>query len=289
MMNKIRWIALSLALVLLTGCGGEAARRERIVTVTILPQQFFARQIAGDLFEVRCMVPQGSSPESYDPTPSDLVGLNKSMAYFKVGYLGYELAWMDRIAKGNRGMKIYDCSDGAEMITGGHACSDPSHQHHTNYDPHLWSSPVGARSMIANMVGAFCELDSANAALYRENAAKLVQYIDSIDTEVQFLTAMSPSKTFAIYHPALGYFARDYGLKQISLEHEGKEPSVAHLAQLSDELKREQVKVVFVQQEFDQKNAELLAREGQARIVKINPLRYDWGEEMVAIAKALCE
>ena len=94
-------------------------------------------------------------------------------------------------------------------------------------------------------------------------------------------------RTFMIYHPALSYFARDYGLKQISIEEGGKEPSPAHLKKLIEESKKDSVKVIFVQQEFDLKNAKLIAKETGIRIVPINPLSYHWQEEMEQIAKAL--
>ena len=90
-----------------------------------------------------------------------------------------------------------------------------------------------------------------------------------------------------IYHPALSYFARDYGLHQYSIEDGGKEPSPAHMKQLMDLCKSEHIEVIFVQPEFDKRNAETIARQTGTKVVAINPLSYDWQTEMVNVAKAL--
>jgi zinc transport system substrate-binding protein len=90
-----------------------------------------------------------------------------------------------------------------------------------------------------------------------------------------------------IYHPALSYFARDYGLHQISIEEGGKEPSPAHLKEIIEVCKTEKVRIVFIQPEFDRRNAEVMAKETGTRIVPINPLSYNWEEEMIKIAKEL--
>lgn len=92
---------------------------------------------------------------------------------------------------------------------------------------------------------------------------------------------------FMIYHPALSYFARDYGLHQIPIEAGGKEPSPAHLKALIDTCNSENVHVIFVQPEFDRRNAELIAQQTGTRVVDINPLSYDWETEMLNIAQAL--
>ena len=112
------------------------------------------------------------------------------------------------------------------------------------------------------------------------------QSIQQTDAETRKLLENADS-TFLIYHPALSYFARDYGLKQISIEEGGKEPSPAQLKKLIETCRNENVHTIFVQQEFDQRNAQLIAHELGIDIVSINPLSYDWTEEMLQTAKAL--
>jgi zinc transport system substrate-binding protein len=68
---------------------------------------------------------------------------------------------------------------------------------------------------------------------------------------------------------------------------DGKEPSPALLAQLITTAKEQDVKVIFIQQEFDKKNAELVAKETGCRLEVINPLSYHWNRELIHIAKVL--
>ena len=114
----------------------------------------------------------------------------------------------------------------------------------------------------------------------------LLQVIDNTGKEMDTLME-NADRTFLIYHPALTYFARDYGLNQISIEADGKEPSPAHLKELIQLCREEQPKIIFVQKEFDTRNAEIIARELQVNVIPINPLSYHWNEEMINIAKAL--
>ena len=129
-------------------------------------------------------------------------------------------------------------------------------------------------------------MDKENEEYYTERYNALDRQLEKTDSIVKE-ELKDADKVFMIYHPALSYFARDYGLKQISIEAGGKEPSPLHLKNLINESRKEGVKVIFVQQEFDTRNAELIAKETEAEIVPINPLSYDWNEEMINIAKAL--
>ena len=143
--------------------------------------------------------------------------------------------------------------------------------------------------MIAgNIYAALCELDNPNAPYYKERLDSLQQVIAQTDKEIRRLLQHADS-TFLIYHPALSYFARDYGLRQISIEEGGKEPSPTHLKELIETCRRDHARVIFVQQEFDTRNARLIADELGVAVVPVNPLSYEWREEMINIAKALAK
>ena len=141
--------------------------------------------------------------------------------------------------------------------------------------------------MIAdNIYTALCELDPHHQTEFQERLDVLKKTIRQTDKNVRTFLENADS-TFLIYHPALSYFARDYGLKQISIEEGGKEPSPATLRDLIETCRQENAHVIFVQQEFNQRNAQLIADELGIDIIAINPLSYDWAEEMLNIAKAL--
>ena len=275
-----------LTLFICFACGNTAQKSEKaIITVTIEPLRYFTEAIAGKNYQVVSMVPKGSSPESYDPTPQQLVNLSKSQAYFRIGHIGFEQAWMKKLEANCPDMKVYDTSKGIDLIRDkGHWHGD--HFHEGGVEPHIWNSTQNALIIADNIYQALCELDSTHQADYKYRLDSLKQSIRQTDAETRRLLENADS-TFLIYHPALSYFARDYGLKQISIEEGGKEPSPAQLKKLIETCRNENVHTIFVQQEFDQRNAQLIAHELGIDIVSINPLSYDWTEEMLRTAKGL--
>ena len=275
-----------LTLFICFACGNTTQKSEKaIITVTLEPLRYFTEAIAGENYQVVSMVPKGSSPESYDPTPQQLVNLSKSQAYFRIGHIGFEQAWMKKLEANCPDMKVYDTSKGIDLIRDkGHWHGD--HFHKGGVEPHIWNSTQNALIIADNIYQALCELDSTHQADYKNRLDSLKQSIQQTDAETRKLLENADS-TFLIYHPALSYFARDYGLKQISIEEGGKEPSPAQLKKLIETCRNENVHTIFVQQEFDQRNAQLIANELGINIVSINPLSYDWTEEMLRTAKAL--
>ena len=282
-MKKIIYI---LTLLILCACTNTQQKNEKpIITVTLEPLRYFTEAIVGDNFQVISMVPKGSSPESYDPTPQQLVNLSQSQAYFRIGYIGFEQAWMNKLEANSPAMKVYDTSIGIDLIRGeGHWHGD--HFHEGGVEPHIWNSTPNALIIADNIYKALCELDATHQTDYQKRLDALKETIRQTDENVKTLLK-NADKTFLIYHPALSYFARDYGLKQISIEEGGKEPSPAQLRALIETCRKEKIHTIFVQQEFDQRNAQLIANELGINIVSINPLSYDWAEEMVRVAKAL--
>lgn len=275
-----------LTLLILGACGNSPQKNEKpILTVTLEPLRYFTEAIAGGHYEVVSMVPKGSSPESYDPTPQQLVALSRSQAYFRIGYIGFEQAWMKKLQANAPEMKVFDTSRGVDFIRGeGHWHGD--HFHEGGVEPHIWNSTRNAIIIAENIYEALCELDAIHQEEYKNRLDSLKETIAQTDAKVSAFLENADS-TFLIYHPALSYFARDYGLKQISIEENGKEPSPAQLKSLIETCRKEKAHVIFVQQEFDQRNAQLIADELGVNVVPINPLSYDWDEEMVRVAQAL--
>ena len=271
---------------LLFACSNKVPQ-ENIITVTIEPQRYFAEQLADSLFQIECMVPTGTSPETYDPAPAQIAKLARSKAYFCIGYIGFEEAWIEKLQENYPEMPFFDNSRGVPLIEFGHFHGD--HFHATGADPHIWSSPKTARLIAQNMYTALVMIDPENTDFYAGNLKKLLEKIDAIDEKVTQILQNSSQKAFIIYHPALSYFARDYGLTQYSVEEDGKEPSPEQLKSLIEAAKEKGVKTVFIQQEFDKKNAELIAKETGCKLIAINPLSYNWEEETLNIAQALSD
>lgn len=285
-MKHINYLLIALFSLLLFSCANKSAVG-RIVTVTLEPQRFFAEKIAGDKYQINCVVPSGQSPETYDPTPQQMMDISRSVAYLQIGHIGFEQVWMKTIRENNPQMEVFDLSHGMNLLK---SADHHEHDHpHHGVDPHIWSSITGAKVIAANTLKAFQAIDPKNEAYYLANYNALMEEIEETEEAVNQLIKPLVSRTFIIYHPALTYLADEYRLTQLCIEMDGKEPSPAQLKELVETAKNYNTQVVFIQQEFDQKNAELIARETGCRLVRINPLAYDWKKEIIHIAKALAD
>lgn len=253
--------------------------------MSIEPLRYITERIAGDRFQVTTFVPKGSNPETYEPSPEQMIKLGNSSLYFAVGDLGFERTWLDKLRQTAPDVVFINTSEGISRMKG--------HRHGTgcghDTDPHVWTSPRNMKLIAQNICTALCRTDTAHAAVFRDNLQKTLEDIQVLDDSINTLLKGVFPRVFLIYHPALTYFARDYGLEQLSIEKDGKEPSPHHLAELISQCKTQHVATIFVQQEFDRKNAALIAKETGTLITGINPLAYEWEKEMLKIAQTLHE
>ncbi len=271
--------------IFLAGCRGTQKKNDHegdkpMVSVTIEPFRYFVNQIAGDKVDVNVMVPAGSNPETYEPTPQQMVKLSESALYLKVGKIGFEETWMKKLTDNAPDMKVEDTSVGITPVktAGGIA------------DPHTWMSIRSARTIAKNICKSLCALLPADSTLFKSNCSKWTARLDTL--EQQLLQVMDNSgkghvESFVIYHPALTYFARDYALNQLPIEEEGREPSIAQIKALVEKAKRENITTVFIQKEFANRNTQTFLDATHARATEINPLSYEWEKEMILIAKNL--
>lgn len=273
-------LVVLLASLILFACKPPQLDEKQTLSVSIEPQKYLLDAIIGDKYTINTVIPSGSNPESYDPSPSQMVSIGKSKIYFKIGDLGFENTWLQNIKGNNPQMKIVDCSIGLKQMN--------NHGHAGN-DPHIWSSPKTASIVAKNIYNAIIDFDKENEEYYLKNYTKLESTINKTDSIVKTYIAEAPSKTFVIFHPALSYFAGEYGLIQLTIEVDGKSPTPQQLSKLIQQAKKDKVVVVFIQEEFDEKNTEIVAKEIGAEVVRINPLSYNWEEEMIKIAKAIAQ
>lgn len=254
------------------------------VAVSIQPQKYLVSSIADTLIDVVVMVPPGASPATWETTTSQMRSLSHARLYFSMGHLGFEKAWMGRIQELNSDLNIIDLSEGLDMISADHQHGDHSH---SGVDPHTWMSPPNmehmARVVYAQLTGLFPE----HKEYMRTNYEKLMREIKATGMLVKDQLAAHRGKSFLIFHPSLTYLAKEYGLKQHAIEFEGKEPSAAYMKEITDLAQKEGIRTIFVQQEFDTRNAMIIAGETGAHIVQINPLSEDWAAEMKSIATKL--
>ena len=252
------------------------------VTVTIEPFRYFVEQIAGNDVNVNVMVPAGSSPETYEPTPQQMVDLSQSVFYFKVGQIGFEKTWMKKLQQNAPDMKVIDTSAGIRMLK----------TQSGNIDPHTWMSIKSADIITSNIAKALMEKYPKKAEEYKKRLRDFRKNkLDKLQNEIdkyQSSIKGEKQKSFVIYHPTLTYFAKENGLKQYAIE-EGREPSITQLKELIQRAKSEDINLIFVQKEFSNRNIQVFIDATHSKAVEINPLSYDWEGQMLLITKEIAQ
>jgi len=257
-----------------TSCAREAEGVGKIgVAVTILPIADFIENVGGKKVDVTVMVPPGASPHTYEPTPSQMVKISKAKMYAKVGSgVEFELVWMDKLMKQNKKMLVIDCSAGIMKI---------------GKDPHIWNSPVNAKKMVENICAGLIEIDPKNKDHYTENRNRYLRDLDGLDAYIRKRLGGFTHRYFMTYHPAFGYFANEYNLTQLAIEHKGKEPTPKVIQDCIDLAKRHNLSYIFVAPQFATKHAETIANSIGGKTVFIDPLPRLYIPNMRSVAASL--
>lgn len=229
------------------------------------------------------MIPPGMSPATCDLSTGQLKKLYDSDICFTIGYLPFEITHLYPVLANRPDIRLVNHSEGIELVGG--SCShqhteQEQHAHEGGVDPHIWLSPKYAGKMAATILKTLTEQYPEQKEQFTANYHKLVSEIDSIAIQAGQVLADKTHKTFMIYHPALTYLARDYGMEQISIEDEGKEPNPAHIKKIIDTAKEKNIGIIFIQNQFDVNNAKSIASEIGATIIPIDPLNENWTAEM---------
>lgn len=263
----------------------SASTSKPTITVSIQPQKYMLEKIVGDKWEIKCLLSNGANPESYDPSLTHLLNLENSKAYFRIGNVAFESAIINKVQNNNPGLKLFDNSEGISLIRGTHSHGDVEHA--SDIDPHTWTSVKNAKTIASNMYKAVVDLDPENKAYYSRNFKNFLSSLDSLDREISQQLQPYRGSAFVVWHPSLSYFARDYGLEQISLSPEGKEASVKMMQSTIDKAIVRDVKTLFFQKDIDSRQAQVANEQIKAEIVNINPLNYEWDKEMRSIENAI--
>jgi zinc transport system substrate-binding protein len=248
------------------------------VVVTILPQAEFVESIGGDAVDVTVMVPPGASPHTYEPTPGQMEELSRATMYAQVGSgVEFELVWMDKLAAANEDMLVVDCAQGIQLQETVTENEDEGESdEHGALDPHIWMSPRNAQVMVENIADGLIAIDPDNRAYYEQNRDAYLQELAQLDQDICDGLAGVENRIFMVYHPAFGYFARDYDVTMLPIEAEGKEPTPAGLAHLIAQAQESNIKVVFASPQFNPASAKVIAEAIDGRVVFIDPLARDY-------------
>ena len=292
---------LVVVLVLLGGCSESKAVDDNLddkiikVGVSIVPQETFVKAVGGDKVSVVTMIPPGTSPANYGPTPKEMASLEDADLYFAIG-VNAEIENILPTVEENESIKVIHLSDEIENVYPARFFGESSHEedeheedehNHDGRDPHIWMSPKRVIEMIKVIERELALNDPDNEEFYEKNMNEYIKKLEEVDLNVKDMVAKSENKTFIIYHPSLGYFSDDYGLKMVSIENDGKEGTIDDLKEVVDLSKAEKIKKVIYQSEFDSKQAEILAGEIDGEAVMIAPLSSDYIDNLKKIAEVV--
>lgn len=256
----------------LSACSPQPASQEKTLYVSILPIRSLVKEIVDEDFRIEVLVPPGASPETFEPTPRQFIGLNEAQLVFNVGLLEFETALLDKIEDRT---KIVDLSRGIVRIEGSCAHAGRNGSDHAHgVDPHVWTSPRALQRMAENAYEAI-HARWPDSAKYTANHARLQEELRQLDLRTAEKIARSGIRYFIIYHPALTYYARDYGLRQEAVEADGKEPSAKRLTALIRQARKDGIGRILYQNQFPVSVVETIARDIGAECTEIDPLRED--------------
>lgn len=272
-------LIILLSALILASCGGNKQPKSndsaRVITVSILPERTFVQKITGDDFEINVLIPPGSSPAAYSLLPSQMKDIARSDIWFRIGYIGFEHSWKDKIEQANTAMKVVNISEGLDLIAEEEE-QHGDHVHLEGVDPHTWLSPRLVKKMAKIILDEVSVMKPERKEFYQANYEKFIAECDQLDAEIKTKLEPYKGKKIIVFHPSLSYFAREYGLEQYSLEAGGKEPTPAHMKSVVDVANLENLRVIYIQSEFDREHARVFADEINGNVVEVWPLNPEW-------------
>ena len=296
-MQFYRLIAGILVLFLST-CSREPEPSDRLnVFVSIQPMRYFAERVGGEHAEVSVLVGPGESPETFEPMPRQMMDLGQADVFFRIG-VPFEEAWIGRISENNPSLRICDLREGialepvrtfAEITAEAENFTTERHEEHPQegLDPHIWLSPRLVKTQAETICDVLSELDPANREAYRANLAVFQSDLDRLSADIASLFERLAVKKMLVFHPAWGYFAREFGLTQLPVEIEGREPGPRELASIIDIARRERIQAIFVQSQFTGASANAVAEAIGGRVATIDPLAENYIENLRDVAQTI--
>ena len=256
-----------------------AHAQKPIVFVSIPPQLWLTKQIAGDAVDIQTLLPAGANPHTFEPTAKQIKKLAEASLALTIG-LEFERSLVGRAQKLNFKLVAAPVDAGIEKLG--------AHAHHTHApgggcaccgtggDPHIWLSPRRYAAMASNTTAALAQLLPKDTQTFEARRDAVMSEIRKIDAEIQRALEHAAVKTCVVYHPSWTYFAADYGFTLLTIEQDGKTPSAKHLATVIAKAKAENAKVVISEPQYNQRPAQTVAKQIGARVELLNSLQEDW-------------
>ncbi len=268
--------------LLIVGCTTKSDSDKKTIFVTITPMQSIIEEITAGDFDIEVIVPKGASPETFEPTPKQVTSFSDAELIFSTGLIDFEQSLVQRICGD---AEVVNLSNGIELIAG--SCSHGNHQHKHGVDPHIWTSPRALRTMVTNAHKAIMA-HYPDSVKYTEATGRLLERINRLDNYCATRIKAEGVEAMMIYHPAYTYYARDYGIEQIAIEHDGKEPSLRQTTALIEKAKEHGVKTILRQPQYSEDKVRAIANDAGAEIIITDPLSEDILGEIERVTEIIC-
>ena len=244
------------------------------VTVAIPPQAFVANELFGPYISVSTLIPQGMSHESYEPTVRQVRALSDSRAYISLGHrrFTFESQFLSGLIAEQRNLTLINSAKNIKL---------------RDDDIHYWLAPAAMRQMIENVEHDLVPVISGDATVLAQRKSDLMGRVDALEQELTTMLVPYRGRSFLVFHPSWGYFASQFGLEQLALEHEGKEPGPRHIESMLMRARAAKVKVVFIEPGMARQSAEAVAAELGGSVEVLDPLAYDWIANLRQVATRL--
>lgn len=280
-MTRLRWVPALLVLVgLLSACGGgnegSATTGSGPVKIAASTSVFadLVRQVGGERLTVTTLIPPGADAHTFQPAPRDVKRLGEMRAVFLNGR-GLEASLEGVIANNAaRDARVVQLSDGLTAIdfeataVGGGDAGGEGHEEGGN--PHFWLDVANARHYVGRIRDTLVAVDAEGQATYQANAARYLAELDGLDQEIRAAIQRipEPQRKLVTFHDAFPYYAKAYGLEVAGyvVRAPGRDPSAQEIKDLSATLRREQVKTVFKEPQFNAKLLDQAAKDAGVRV-----------------------
>ncbi|CAB1276697.1 metal ABC transporter solute-binding protein, Zn/Mn family [Candidatus Nitrosacidococcus tergens] len=260
------------------------------IFVSIIPQKYFIERIGGSRVHVSVMIKQGQNEETYDPTPKQMVKLAQAEFYFRIG-IPLEIIWLESIAKTNPHIKIIDNRNDIPLLPiSADTLPEKIEDNGIPYesmDPHIWTSPPLVKIIAKNIRDTLITAEPTYKNQFEKNYQQFIQDLNNLDKFIRNTLSGITQHDFMVFHPAWRYFARTYGLHEIAIEHEGKEPGAKSLASFIELGRRKNIKTIFIQNQFSRTHAQLIAQSIGAKLISLDPLSEHYEANLRHVATTL--
>ncbi len=285
-MKKIFLSLIATSLFFLSSCS-KGPEETIDVLVSIPPYLYFIEALTDGQIKAISLVPSGANPHIYEPTPKQVQQAKQSKVWIRLSE-SFEKKIAKSLKEQNENLIVVNLSDIPEIsyIYEGHKCSTCSHD---SKDLHIWLSLRLAKTQAALIAKALILAFPSQKSLIEKNLFALQDRFSQAD--ILFTEKLLPYKNDSILvsHPAFGYFCRDYDLRQISIELEGKDPLPRQLGSILELAKTTPIRTVLTQVQYNNKGAELIAKQLEVPIHEIDPYSPDYMEIFNQLVQFIAE